>query len=318
MIEISHIVSVYNKAPYLPFVVKALAGQLGGLVCEHIFVDDCSTDNSVGVLKSLAKTFPNIVIIPNSENRGPSMRVNQGAAAARGRFLQFVDSDDILAANATALLYQLMSMAKADFIFGRARVTNQSAASLVGTLANPSDPVFASSSPLHYVLKTGGFVRMACMVEKELFEKAGGCDEGVFIQDESLPLRLAAKSRRFVDFRGEVVLVPAFPERASDSTAQKKVAHISDSDAQLNHDRFLAHLRFWESLENPPSEISRMLYRHCVSAGWKQARKSLPAPKKALVLAGYLRSRLPGAAADRKTLVRLADMFAALPRVRRI
>jgi glycosyltransferase involved in cell wall biosynthesis len=309
---------VYNKAPYLPYVAKALAGQLGGLLCEHIFVDDCSTDDSVSVLKGLARLYPNIVVIPNSQNKGPSVRVNQGAAAARGGFLQFVDSDDILAANSTALLYQLMNMAKADFIFGRARVTKQSAASLVGTLANPSDPVFASSDPLNYVLKTGGFVRMACMVEKKLFEKAGGCDEGVFIQDESLPLRLAAKSRRFVDFRGEVVLVPAFPDKAPEADTKEKVSHISDSDAQLNHDRFLALLRFWESLENPPPDISRMLYRHCVSAGWKQARKSSPLPQKARIMASYLRSRLPKAATNPKTLVRLADMFAALPGIRRI
>ena len=60
---------------------------------EMIIVDDCSTDDSVSVVKSF--TDPRICLLQNVKNLGPGGSRNVGIRAAGGRFLAFLDADDV-------------------------------------------------------------------------------------------------------------------------------------------------------------------------------------------------------------------------------
>ncbi len=51
MAGVSYVVTVYNKAPYLPAMLDALAGQAGDFERQFIFVDDGSTDGSLDILR---------------------------------------------------------------------------------------------------------------------------------------------------------------------------------------------------------------------------------------------------------------------------
>ena len=66
---------------------------------ELIVVDDGSTDDTVDVVRrKLAADFKgDWRVIGLAENRGPSVARNVGLAAARGVWVQFLDSDDFLA-----------------------------------------------------------------------------------------------------------------------------------------------------------------------------------------------------------------------------
>ena len=94
-IDVSFVMTVYNKAYYLPSVLKALFNQVGLNNPEYIFVDDCSTDNSVEIIKQASKNIPNVTIVENDHNRGISARINQGIALAKGKWCRMLDSDDI-------------------------------------------------------------------------------------------------------------------------------------------------------------------------------------------------------------------------------
>ena len=54
-IDVSFVMTVYNKEYYLPSVLKALLGQTGLKNPEFIFVDDLSTDKSVQIIKDMTK-----------------------------------------------------------------------------------------------------------------------------------------------------------------------------------------------------------------------------------------------------------------------
>ncbi len=89
---LSIIVPVYNAAPYLSETAASIAAQTRGDL-EAIFVDDGSTDDSPKILDALAANDARFRVV-HKANGGVSTARNAGIAAARGRYLAFVDSDD--------------------------------------------------------------------------------------------------------------------------------------------------------------------------------------------------------------------------------
>lgn len=62
---------------------------------ECIIIDDKSVDNSVYIIKSLIKNDDRFRILQSKVNNGVSRARNLGLSNAKGRFLTFIDSDDI-------------------------------------------------------------------------------------------------------------------------------------------------------------------------------------------------------------------------------
>ena len=50
---VSYVVTLFNKEPYLPYLIAGLAAQSGAFEREFIFVDDGSTDGTVALLRKL-------------------------------------------------------------------------------------------------------------------------------------------------------------------------------------------------------------------------------------------------------------------------
>ena len=82
---------------------------------EIICVNDGSTDGGRGTVAEYANTDHRIQII-DQENRGISEARNAGIRAASGKYLYFMDSDDILELNALELLKDIMDEKQLDYI----------------------------------------------------------------------------------------------------------------------------------------------------------------------------------------------------------
>ncbi len=96
---LSIIVPVYNTEAYLPRCVDSLLDQdLLATEYEIILVDDGSTDKSGQICDMFAIRQNNIHVI-HQQNMGPSVARNTGINAAKGMYIQFVDSDDYLCSN---------------------------------------------------------------------------------------------------------------------------------------------------------------------------------------------------------------------------
>lgn len=102
--KISIIVPVYNVEQYLAECLESLVSQ-DMSDYEIICIEDCSEDNSMSILKEYAQKYSNIKIIRHTTNKGLSAARNSGIKAARGEYLQFVDSDDMLVKGACKKLY---------------------------------------------------------------------------------------------------------------------------------------------------------------------------------------------------------------------
>ena len=92
--KVSIIVPVYNMEKYLDECLKSVENQTYKNL-EIICVNDGSTDGSLKVFENHAEKDDRIVII-NQENQGVSEARNNGIKAATGKYVYFLDSDDIL------------------------------------------------------------------------------------------------------------------------------------------------------------------------------------------------------------------------------
>src|SRR5258706_15644915 len=62
---------------------------------ELLIVDDCSPDGTCALVESLAAVDSRIKLIRQEKNGGPAAARNKGLELARGRWIAFLDSDDM-------------------------------------------------------------------------------------------------------------------------------------------------------------------------------------------------------------------------------
>ena len=91
---ISIITPSHNSAPFISETIQSVLGQTFS-DWEMIIVDDCSTDNSVEVIQSFVEQDSRIKLIQLSENSGAAVARNTAIKDAQGRFIAFLDSDDL-------------------------------------------------------------------------------------------------------------------------------------------------------------------------------------------------------------------------------
>lgn len=92
---VSIVMPVYNAGTYLVQSIKSVLNQTYGN-WELLIVDDCSTDNSADIIKSFVSQDGRIHYFKTSSPSGsPTAPRNIGIEKSSGRFIAFLDSDDI-------------------------------------------------------------------------------------------------------------------------------------------------------------------------------------------------------------------------------
>ena len=93
MVKVSVIIPVYNAHDYLSRCLDSVCNQTLKDI-EIIAVDDCSTDDSLKILREYATKYPQLKVIAHKTNGGESTARNTGLDNANGEYLAFVDNDD--------------------------------------------------------------------------------------------------------------------------------------------------------------------------------------------------------------------------------
>lgn len=89
---VSIIMPNYNGAKYLPETINSVLAQTY-TNWELLFVDDCSTDNSLEIIRSYKDS--RIKILQNDKNSGAAVSRNYALREAKGKWIAFLDSDDL-------------------------------------------------------------------------------------------------------------------------------------------------------------------------------------------------------------------------------
>jgi teichuronic acid biosynthesis glycosyltransferase TuaG len=92
--KVSIITPTYNSAKFIEDTIKSVQQQVFE-DWEHIIIDDCSSDNTVEIVEQYTKIDKRIRLIKQSQNKGAAEARNVGIKNAKGRYIAFLDSDDL-------------------------------------------------------------------------------------------------------------------------------------------------------------------------------------------------------------------------------
>lgn len=94
MIKVSVVVPVYNGASYIQECLECILSQTLEEI-EVLCVNDASTDSTAAILQTYMERDKRVKIITNRENVGPGVSRNRGLRQAKGKYIIFLDVDDI-------------------------------------------------------------------------------------------------------------------------------------------------------------------------------------------------------------------------------
>ena len=122
---ISIIIPIYNVELYLEDCLDSILIQDFDDY-EIICVDDASTDNSYRIAQEYAANNSQIRLLKNCENRGQSYTRNRAIKEAVGKYIMFVDSDDMIKENALRRISNLLKQnSDVDILYYDMEVRNE-------------------------------------------------------------------------------------------------------------------------------------------------------------------------------------------------
>ena len=92
--KITVIITVYNSERYIETAIRSVQNQNFNDI-EILIIDDCSSDHSVMVIRYMQRLDKRIKLIINKENKGVLYSKSLGILKATGKFIMFLDSDDL-------------------------------------------------------------------------------------------------------------------------------------------------------------------------------------------------------------------------------
>lgn len=204
MVKVSVIVPIYNVEKYIEDCAKSLFQQTLNDI-EYIFVNDCTPDNSIKILKEVLDAYPerkNQVKIVNLEvNSGQAAARKRGVSEATGDFIIFCDGDDWVDKNMYQRLYDCAIQHNYDFVrclFSRVSEGHQALCKLI-----PPESYANKKQLLSYLIRSSDFSstcdklvrRNVVFSQQFVYPKDNMCEDLVYV----LQYVLNAKSIGYIN-----------------------------------------------------------------------------------------------------------------------
>ena len=106
----------YNSEKYIAEAIESVIKQTY-TNWELLIINDCSTDNTEKTIKSYQQKETRIKLINLKENQGVANARNIGIQNAKGRYIAFLDADDIWQKEKLQKQVQILNSSKADITY---------------------------------------------------------------------------------------------------------------------------------------------------------------------------------------------------------
>jgi glycosyltransferase involved in cell wall biosynthesis len=199
MLRCTYIVLIHNNESNIPNLIASLKQVEGNLRKEFIFIDDGSTDNSLSVLKLAVNDLPRTTII-TQQNQGPSISINKASSLATGDYIHFVEGNEVLHPDSTALLIESSLSLGTQVAVGR--VSSKLIAEKINAVPQLIE-IPIKTILTNQIASTREIGRSGSLVHRELLDKIDKADSSIYTQNMSLSLR-CAKYSKFVYINTDV------------------------------------------------------------------------------------------------------------------
>src|SRR5262249_36962296 len=194
----SIVIPTFNRLEFLKQAISSVRNQTHADY-EIIVVDDGSTDGTVDYLMSLGTLVKTL----RQQHRGPAAARNLGVSQAIGTYIAFLDSDDFWFPWTLTILQRVMQHHEQPSLISAATVEFH------GNVPDIEEEDFASKyfTDFFQTAHDPGYVGSnALVVRRDIFNRAGGFDEAMFVGEDLDFCFRAGISRDFVRVVSPVML----------------------------------------------------------------------------------------------------------------
>jgi glycosyltransferase involved in cell wall biosynthesis len=200
MVDVSVVIPVYNAERFIAETIDSVLNQ-SYLDYEIILVDDGSTDRTTAICRRYAREYPDKVRFFRQSNSGPGRARNLGIKMAVGRYIAFLDADDLWMPRKLEkqVRYMERQPPEVGMVYARAVKFDENGVWKV--------PKRYQKRPVEGwvywdILRSNPVASPSVLVRKSCFETVGYFDESLdIIEDHDMWLRIAKKFR--IAFVGE-------------------------------------------------------------------------------------------------------------------
>ncbi len=115
--KLSIVIPVYNVEQYIDACLQSVFTQNIPLEWyEVLVINDGSPDGSASIINSYQKRYSNLVLL-NQENQGVSNAKNRGLAIAKGKYITFIDPDDVIYPNTLKSIIEQLEQDNLDVLY---------------------------------------------------------------------------------------------------------------------------------------------------------------------------------------------------------
>lgn len=247
MPEISIIVPVYNAQAYILDTLQSIADQIFADF-EVLVVDDCSTDQSVEIVRNFCARDSRFRYLRSPSNcGGPAEPRNIGIAHSAGEYIAFCDADDLWAPFKLEVQHQVATETGADLVSAVVRDFNDGEAP--DPLAPPRPPVPLSTISHRRLLVKNWIALSSVLARRSSLAAVGRFNPArshVAVEDFDMWLRMASKGMKLVRVRAPLVHYRKLPTSLSASKTmmvRKAISVIGEDYARRGQSGLFSLLR---------------------------------------------------------------------------
>ena len=184
---VSVIMSVHNNEATVNTAIESILGQSYKNI-ELIITDDCSSDNSLSIIKKYIDK-KNVKLIENSENKGLTKSLNSMIKVAQGKFIARQDADDISLYNRIQVQVDLINKFNLDFVSSRA----------ISLQTKKYIPNISFNLPYKFLIRyKNPFIHGTLIIKKNVLLELGNYDERFkYAQDYKLMIDALDKQYKY-------------------------------------------------------------------------------------------------------------------------
>lgn len=265
---ISVIVTVFNKEKFIEKTLLCILKQMEKNY-QLIIVNDGSTDNSSKLIKKLIANKKFDIKFIEKKNSGPSISINLALKYVKYSHIKLVDGDDIIAPDALNYMFSEMERLDLDLLYGHWEWVKKT---FNYNFRKDDSSAYVFENAFNKFILSGWGGSSNLMVKTSSLTTVGGCDENVFVQDYSLPLKIAGyhlkeeNNKKFkVGLSKKLICVGPL----------ELEERVMNNNGQTLYDLSLATINFIETHPLINQEIVKKCKRKILSRCWYWQKKEL-------------------------------------------